>query len=85
MHGGPSLFRRNWANDGKKYCCSVEIGADYHHDGDDCYTHDDEGRGVKSDAAELVRRLEEYKPNQGHHDGAAPAPSVDGVVGGPNE
>ena len=62
MHGGPSLFRRNWANDGKE-CCSVEIGADYHHDGDDCYTHDDEGRGVKADAAELVRWLAKCKPN----------------------
>ena len=62
MHGGPSLFRRNWTNDGET-CCSVEIGADYHHYGDEGYTHDETGESVLADARELIEWLAAYKPN----------------------
>lgn len=65
LHGGATLFRRNYSNDGKE-CCSVEIGADYHHDGDAHFTHyenDEDAFWVFSDANELVRWLSDCKSN----------------------
>ena len=37
------------------------------------------------DVMSRTGKISIIEPNPSHHDGAAPAPSVDGVVGGPNE
>ncbi len=40
---------------------------------------------LRSDVRKLSRAVAVYRSNPSHHDGAAPAPSVDGVVGTPNQ
>ena len=51
LHGGPSMLR--WHRDANCNPTSVQVGADYNHDGDSGYTHYD-------DAAE-ARLLEDMK------------------------
>lgn len=54
LHGGPSLL--NWHFDNDKAACSVQVGADYNHLHDDCYTHmetREDAREVFSDAEGL--------------------------------
>lgn len=59
LHGGPSMLR--WHRDANCNPTSVQVGADYHHDGDDGYTHcDDAGQAysVFRDADELYAWFE---------------------------
>ena len=63
VHGGVTFFRRHWSSDGKS-CASIEVGADYFHDGDDPFTRDEDGQGVFSDAEALVKWLNEYDAGQ---------------------
>ena len=59
LHRGPSMLR--WHRDANCNPTSVQVGADYHHDGDDGYTHcDDAGQAysVFRDADELYAWLE---------------------------
>lgn len=54
LHGGPSLLRRHYYDDGK--VSSVQVGADYHHLHDNRFTHyatPDDAREVFRDAQEL--------------------------------
>jgi len=60
IHGGPSRFCRHWDSAGANVT-SVEIGADYHHDGDRHYTFNDTGEAVLFDADKLVRWLSDYE------------------------
>jgi hypothetical protein len=58
LHGGPSMLR--WHRDANCNATSVQVGADYNHDGDGCYTHYDdaaEARSVFRDADELAAWL----------------------------
>ena len=58
MHGGCSFLRRHYGDDGK--VTSIQVGADYHHDGDWQYTQmatQDDARGVFNDAQELFDKL----------------------------
>lgn len=59
LHHGPSLLRWHRGEDGKP--SSVQIGADYHHLGDERYTHAatlDRAYTVMHDAEELFKHLE---------------------------
>lgn len=62
FHGGPSYLRRHMRmKDGKPEVCSIQVGADYNHDGDWSYTQEctpEEARGVFRDAKELVEWLQ---------------------------
>ena len=40
---------------------------------------------LRSDVRKLFRAVRVYRSSPSHHDGAAPATSVDGVVGTPNQ
>lgn len=58
LHGGASLLRRHQDKSGK--LTSVQVGADYNHDGDEEYTHCDEAEAASKvfwDADELVTWL----------------------------
>lgn len=59
LHGGPSILR--WHRDANGNPTSVQVGADYHHDGDSGYTFCDEAEDAYSvfrDADDLVAWLE---------------------------
>jgi hypothetical protein len=59
MHGGPSLLRKHYDDEGK--VLSVEVGCDYHHLHDDRYTHmenADQAVGVFNDAEDLYDFLQ---------------------------
>ncbi len=61
LHGGPSMLR--WHKDVAGHVTSIQVGADYDHDGDewfaDCATADDAST-VFWDADELFKWLENY-------------------------
>jgi len=62
LHCGPSFLRHHFSlKDGKPEVCSIQVGADYNHDGDWTYTRqatEEDALGVFNDAAELVQWLQ---------------------------
>lgn len=62
LHGGPTLLRWHTNNKGRR--CSVQVGADYNHAGDEGYTHrgfEKRVPGIFHDADKLVAWLEARK------------------------
>lgn len=60
LHGGPSFLR--WHYDDDQNPCSVQVGADYHHHGDD-FTHiatKDEAWSIFADAERLFDWLQSF-------------------------
>lgn len=64
LHGGPSMLR--WHFDANGNPTSVQVGADYHHDGDGGYTFCDRAEDAYSvfqNTNELVEWLETHNSN----------------------
>ena len=62
LHYGCSLLKRHTDEDGN--VCSIQVGADYNHLGDEQYTHmetDADARVIFSDADGLLERLKEME------------------------
>ena len=68
FHGGPSYLHRNVkVKDGIYTTSSIQVGADYNHDGDWPYSQQktqDDAYGVFADARELVEWLQKGEPCQ---------------------